>query len=91
MMLKFIYAASAIGLAAGASVPALAQAQPAPSTSQKAADPKLNEVVCQTQKEIGSRLATKRICKTRAEWADSRLEDRRAVEKIQTERSMPGN
>jgi len=95
MMLKLIYAASAIGLVAGASVPALAQAQqaqPAPSASQQPpADPRLNEVVCQKQEVIGSRLVTRRVCKTRAEWADAKLEDRRAVDKMQTERSMPGN
>ena len=92
MMLKLIYAATAIGLAAGASVPALAQAQSTPPASQQQpADPRMNEVVCQKQEVIGSRLATKRVCKTRAEWADARLEDRRAVDKIQTERSMPGN
>jgi hypothetical protein len=91
-MLKLIYAVTALGVAAGGSVPAFAQAQPVPPPSQKqTVDPRLDEVVCQKQEVIGSRLGTKRVCKTRAEWADSKLEDRRAIEKIQTERSMPGN
>jgi hypothetical protein len=32
----------------------------------------------------GSRLAKKRFCGTRAEWADKRLQDRQAIERIQT-------
>ena len=87
-MMKLIYAVTAVGLAAGASVPALAQAQStAPAASnQQARDPKLNEVVCQKQEVIGSRLGTKRVCKTRAEWADARLQDRQELDRVQTQR-----
>ena len=66
--------------------PAVAQA-PAPA-HQKAHDP--NEVVCEKQEVTGSRLATRRVCKTRAEWADLKLQDRQEIERIQTQRGMKG-
>jgi len=53
-----------------------------PSQGQtKGLDP--NEVVCQKLEVIGSRLAVKKICMTRSQWEDSRLQDRQFVEKIQ--------
>jgi hypothetical protein len=36
--------------------------------------------------EIGSRLASHRVCMTRAEWAQRRKDDREAVERAQTQR-----
>lgn len=42
-----------------------------------------NEKVCETIKPVGSRLATKRVCATRAEWADKRRQDREETEKAQ--------
>lgn len=42
-----------------------------------------NEKVCETITMIGSRLARKRFCGTRAEWADRRRQDREAIEKAQ--------
>ena len=60
-------------------------AQPQPPTA--AGDP--NEKICENLSMIGSRLAKKRICATRAEWADRRLQDRREGEAIQ--RQMNGS
>ena len=42
-----------------------------------------NERICETITMIGSRLARKRFCGTRAEWAERRREDRQAIEKAQ--------
>lgn len=53
---------------------------PAPQ-AKKAHDP--NEVVCQKIEEIGSRLATKRVCMTRAEWAEQQRQDRMDTDKAQ--------
>ncbi len=61
---------------------AASTAQP-PSVARKS-DP--NQVVCEKQKVPGSRLATAKVCKTRAEWADSRLQDRMDLERAQTQR-----
>jgi hypothetical protein len=49
--------------------------------AKKALDP--NEKVCETITIVGSRLATRRVCATRAEWADHRRQDREETEKAQ--------
>jgi hypothetical protein len=41
-----------------------------------------NEKICESVPTIGSRLAKKRICATRAEWADRRAQDRKDAESI---------
>lgn len=42
-----------------------------------------NEKVCENLTMVGSRLAKKRVCATRAEWEERRREDRQAVDQIQ--------
>jgi hypothetical protein len=42
-----------------------------------------NEKICETVKPLGSRVVTKRVCATRAEWADYRRQDRDAIDKAQ--------
>lgn len=42
-----------------------------------------NAKVCEIVTPVGSRLATRKICATRAEWDDKRRQDREAVEKAQ--------
>lgn len=72
---------SALCWAASASV---AAADPAPQPSQNARaklDP--NQRICEDVTEVGSRLATKRICATRAEWAEKRKQDRDTVDDAQ--------
>jgi hypothetical protein len=66
-----LIAALSIGSAALAELP----------KEKKALDP--NEKVCETIKPLGSRLATKRVCATRAEWAEQRKLDREETEKAQ--------
>jgi invasion protein IalB len=76
-----ILVASAVGLL---SVSASAQDTSAPE--KKALDP--NQVVCEKQEVLGSRLATKRVCHTRAEWAALRLADRQEIDRAQINRGM---
>ena len=64
-MLKIVSAA--VLLAAG--VPALAQAA-SNTTAPKDNDP--NKVVCERYEEIGSRLGTRKVCKTVREWEEFR-------------------
>lgn len=71
--------------AAFGSPPAVAQAEPAPTTS--AGDP--NERVCENLSQVGSRLAKRRVCSTRAEWEDRKRQDRQAVEQIQKQIGGP--
>lgn len=45
-----------------------------------------NEIVCERQEEIGSRLSSVRVCKTRAQWAEDRRLTRQEIEQVQTQR-----
>ena len=69
----------------------LASPSPAAFGSEKASqegglDP--NEKICETIIVTGSRLAKRRICATRSEWADRKLQDRQVIEKAQTSPCM---
>ena len=90
-MAKLLIASVAAVL--GLSSPAIAQStQPAqPGQAQQqgtkpARDP--NEIVCERQQQLGSRLATERVCKTRAEWAEERRAQRMDVDKAQMQRDL---
>lgn len=54
------------------------------ATTAKPLDP--NEVICEKQEVIGSRLATKRVCMTRSQWADQKGQDRQEIDRVQTQR-----
>lgn len=69
--------------AAAFEAPASAQEQ----QSKSAASDK-NERYCETITVTGSRLAKKKFCGTRAEWEDKRLQDRKAIEQLQTLQCM---
>jgi invasion protein IalB len=83
---------TAVGISIGVpiSAPAFAQAaqsaQPQQQTAKPAKDP--NEIVCEKQTALGSRLATQRVCKTRAEWAEERRSTRMDIDKVQMQRDM---
>lgn len=63
--------------ATGAYAQSTAQSSP-PANPRPAADP--NQRVCETVTVLGSRLGAKKICATRAEWAERRKQDRDSVE-----------
>ena len=74
----------------GFSLAAGAAAAPTPAPAQgRSVDP--DEVVCEKVEVTGSRLAVKRVCMTRAEWADRRQQDRMATEKSQILGPMKDN
>ena len=61
-----------------------------PSTDAQAqantsAAPVKEERYCETITMTGSRLAKRKFCGTRAEWAEKKMQDRQAIEKIQTQ------
>jgi len=69
---------------------ALAATAPAETVAAPAAnvtDP--NEKICENMTQIGSRLAKKRVCATRAEWEERRRLDRQAVEQAQKQIGGP--
>lgn len=63
---------------------AIAQ-QPAdqPPVTKLGTDTDPNQVVCVTEREIGSRLATNRVCRTRAEWTQRRAQFRERIDRAQ--------
>lgn len=69
------------------SAPVLAQSQPVQSQQQKptTAKPKPNNqrVICHVQQDIGSRLATTRVCMTAAQWSQQQQEARDEVDRGQ--------
>ena len=62
---------------------AFAQA-PTDSTTRTGPNQDPNQVVCVNERETGSRVASRRVCRTRAEWAEHEAEQRRTLEKTQT-------
>lgn len=48
-----------------------------------------NRMICEKQGVLGSRLATKRVCMTAAEWAAQRAAERQLIEKIQLQQKGP--
>ena len=59
----------------------VAQAQPGAVKS-----PDQTETLCEKVEILGSRLSTRSVCMTRAEWAQKRRDDKEAVEKAQMQR-----
>lgn len=60
---------------------ALAPAPLLAEETQSTKDP--NERICEKQTVVGSRLATRRVCATRAEWEEKRRLDKDAVDSAQ--------
>ena len=81
MQLSRLMAVSALTVFAASALNAQ-QSSPQPKKSNP------NEIICERQKVPGSRLATAKVCKTRAEWADLKAQDRQDLERAQTQRGM---
>jgi hypothetical protein len=64
------------------SAPALAEEKKA-----TAKDP--NRIICEKQEELGSRLGSKRVCMTAAEWQQKRLNERQMIDRSQTLQKGP--
>lgn len=86
--MRILFLSTAAALLGSPIMATSAQAQAAPTAPapKPAHDP--NEVICQKEEVIGSRLATKRICKTRAEWAEEQRENRMDLDRKQVQRGM---
>ena len=50
-----------------------------------------NEILCQHVEEIGTRLGGKRVCMSRAKWAEQQRADRDETDKVQRRRVLEGN
>ncbi len=80
MLLSIIRLAVGACLGLALALPAAAE-DSSRSSTKKAKDP--NEVVCEKQEVLGSRLAMKKVCMTRAEWAEQKRSDREVVGRSQ--------
>ena len=87
-MLKLVVAISAFALAAAASAQTQAPASTPGASAEKTQTDYLNERICRSEEVTGSRLTKRKVCKTRAQWADQQLQDRQEIERIQTQRSI---
>lgn len=63
--------------------PAVAQSGSGAQTAPNYSSGDRDEKICESIAAIGSRLAKKRICATRAEWEEKKRLDREAVEQAQ--------
>ena len=87
MTTKFCAAAAMVLLATA--VPALAGSSTA-STAQPTTDSgdgAQNTMVCRRIESIGTRLAAKRVCRTKGEWDAEQAANRQNLERNQTARS----
>lgn len=48
-----------------------------------------NRIICEKQGVLGSRLSSKRVCMTAAEWAIQRAAERQAIDKTQVQLKGP--
>ena len=88
--MRKILASLAFTVLATSAFPAIAQLPaPQPPQAQPVQQPKdFDPVICERQEEIGSRLSSRKVCHTRSQWAQLRQDDRSAVERGQSQRSM---
>lgn len=69
-------------------MPTVAHAQTPPAQApSNAYDP--NERICESIPVIGSRLAKKKVCATRAQWEEQKRLDRQAIDQAQKQISGP--
>lgn len=54
-----------------------------PVTTKRGLSQDPNEVICVNERETGSRVSSRRVCRTRAEWEQHHRQLRTAVEKAQ--------
>lgn len=89
-MFKVYCASFAAAMLAATAAPALAQptANSAPVNAKPVENP--NEIVCEKQETTGSRIGARRVCMSRAEWADRKLQDRQELERVQVQRGTKG-
>lgn len=64
----------------------------APATAAQAvqAAPDEAQMICRRIPELGSRVRTQRVCKTKQEWAFEREQNRQMIDRAQTNRGSAG-
>lgn len=82
--MRFSIRRSVLLVAGAALLPAVAWAE-----DKKSDDKDPNRMVCEKQEVVGSRLGTKRVCMTAAEWAAKRREERQMIDRSQVQQRGP--
>ena len=91
-MKKVVKGLAFIAISAAAPAIAQSQAQPAQPQQQQAAKKAApDDMICEKQIDLGSRIATHKICRTRSQWAETLRDSRSDVERAQAQRAMRGN
>ncbi len=62
-----------------------------PETQKVAVNGDPNQTICVREKEIGSRVSARRVCRTRAEWAAHQQQTRQVIERVQFNKQTSGN
>jgi len=74
-------ATTAAAIVAASLLALVATGAAAQEGKRKPRDP--NEMICKKEEVLGSRLQSRKVCLTRAQWAEQRVIDRQNVEKSQ--------
>jgi len=82
-MKKFPSAVAAVMLAAVSYSSLPAQAQPAPPAAAEPKSADDNKVICKADNPTGTRVSTKKTCKTKAEWAEFIRQQREETQRVQ--------
>ena len=77
--------------AAMAACAAAAWSQAPGETAKRGTGNDPNEIVCVNEAQLGSRLAKRRVCRTRAQWEQHHREMRFAVDKAQMDKQTNEN
>lgn len=85
-MKYFVAVAAAVALAAPALAGGQGQEDPSKPSAEEVTDTSQNRMVCKRQKNTGSRLSSKRVCMTAAQWAQLEQDQRQAIERVQAGR-----
>jgi hypothetical protein len=83
MLKTFVAAGSFVLLVAGAAAPISAAEADSP---QKVEAEMTTKVICRRMQAIGTRLASKRVCRTKADWDAEAAANRLDLERSQTQR-----
>ena len=87
--IRLILAAAGLLIATGAMAEPGGPAQPSETSKSDKAKRSPSDWVCENQEVLGSRLARKRVCATRAEWADRKSRERDIIDRSQTQLCVP--
>ena len=79
----------ACALAAAATAALATEPPPAAPQTRTKSSGYSEQIVCRSVEQIGSRLSRRRVCRTRAEWAELQEQERQVVDRVQSFKPCP--